>query len=554
MIIHMRTKYLIVIMLVLMILFSASIPVYASHTKRTQPTEDETRLFGKIFDRLEEHDELIETKVNDVKKSFSKPVKIFFSCRAIKDKAVESVTIDVSTQFVSFDQRIAEEHKEGMLGGIYIWDCKAVKDRYTITIECTNLLMLNPSFMVREETESDEKKLIAMAENEMMLYHELLHGQLMIDAMKDNSDTLGWRADACKFFENNNNEIDYTPSDADHKIISELEMKYISKLIEYSGGVVIVKTIDRQVGAKKFTQVIANFEELGKLAEAGFFVFVRTVNLEETEILVSDEKRTISVSAILQDPQKDGIVRIFIMPKFDVSDARIELEVDDSIKSMGSEFVFTAMVQNLQTTDLAGNVMLIIDGFKIGSKELKVPASKTITVAFTWDNNDNEPSMHSVKVHGFNNVSNEVTVMTFDRLVSATAKSDSIIAEQSVIDPNTGKKVIVAIPDRISATIVVDDIEADVSLVSPDGILVIGEEGLVDKVGKRVNLVEIGGQTLVVKYTDLNEKLRFFAVKSAKGEPLPEGEWLVKAVDISGQDASVKIRYYASYVKNEAAH
>jgi len=408
--------------------------------------------------------------------------------------------------------------------------------------------------MVREENESDEKKLIAMAENEMMLYHELLHGQLMIDAMKDNSDTLGWRADACKFFENNNNEIDYTPSDADHKIISELEMKYISKLIEYSGGVVIVKTIDRQVGAKKFTQVIANFEELGKLAEAGFFVFVRTVNLEETEILVSDEKRTISVSAILQDPQKDGIVKIFIMPKFDVSDARIELEVDDSIKSMGSEFVFTAMVQNLQTTDLAGNVMLIIDGFKIGSKELKVPASKTIEVAFTWDNNDNEPSMHSVKVHGFNNVSNEVTVMTFDRLVSATAKSDSIIAEQSVIDPNTGKKVIVAIPDRISATIVVDDIEADVSLVSPDGTLVIGEEGLVDKVGKRVNLVEIGGQTLVVKYTDLNEKLRFFAVKSAKGEPLPEGEWLVKVVDISGQDASVKIRYYASYVKNEAAH
>jgi len=139
-----------------------------------------------------------DTKINDVKRSLSEPIKIFFSCRAMKDKEVESVSIDVSTQFFGFDERLAEQHREGMLGGMYIWDCKAVKDSYTLTIECTNLLMLNPNFMVREETEKDEKKVIAIAENEMILYHELLHGQLMMNAMKDSSDSLGWRADTCR--------------------------------------------------------------------------------------------------------------------------------------------------------------------------------------------------------------------------------------------------------------------------------------------------------------------------------------------------------------------
>ena len=345
----MHTKYLVVIALVFMILFSASVPVYASHARKTQPTEIEKRLFDKIFERLEKHDGLIETKVDDVKKSLSEPLKIFFSCRAIKGKAVESVTIDVSTQFVGFDERLAEQHKEGMLGGIYIWDCKAVKDSYTLTIQCTNLFMLNPSFVVKEEIESKEKRLIAMAENEMILYHELLHGQLMMNAMNDSNDALSWRTDACRFFYNNDNEIDYSASDSEHKIISELEMKYLSKLIEQSNGIVIVKTIGKEVGTKRFTQVIANFEELGNLADAGFFVFARTINLEGADILVSKEGQTVSVSATLQDPQKDGIVRMFIMPKSGVSNVRIELDVDDAVKSVGSEFVFTARVQNLQT-------------------------------------------------------------------------------------------------------------------------------------------------------------------------------------------------------------
>ncbi|MGH9877612.1 MAG: hypothetical protein ACRD5H_08235, partial [Nitrososphaerales archaeon] len=160
---------------------------------------------------------------------------------------------------------------------------------------------------------------------------------------------------------------------------------------------------------------------------------------------------------------------------------------------------------------------------------------------------DKEPSIHSAKVDGYSKVSNEVSIITFDRLVSAITQSDVVIAEQSVIDTRTGKEVIVAKPERISA-IISSDIEDDVRLFAPDGTLIIGKEGLVD-VGENEKLIEVGGQTLAVIYTDLNEKLRFLSVKSVQGLPLSEGEWVMKAVDVTGLDRDAKIKYYISYNK-----
>ncbi|HLE35367.1 MAG TPA: hypothetical protein VI698_05705, partial [Nitrososphaerales archaeon] len=457
-----------------------------------------------------------------------------------------------STQFISFDEKVAGQHVGGMLGGMYVWDCKAVKTSYTLTIECKNILMLNPNFMAREETETNEKKIISMAENEVMLYHEFLHGQLLINAMKDGSDSIGWRKDACRFFAGNGNVIDYSPSDAEHRIIAGMEMKFLSTLIEQNDGILMVKTIDKEAGMKNFMEVIARFEELGDLANRGFFVFARTINLDDAEVLVSTEMKTVSVSAVLHDPQKDGVVRMFIIPKASVSNAIIELEVDDSVKTLGSEFVFTARVHNKQKTDIVGSVVLIMDGSRIGGKDLNVPGNQALTVAFTWRGNDKEPSMHSAKVDGFSKVSNEVSIITFDRLVSATMHSDVVIAEQSIIDARTGKEVIVAKPERISA-IILSDGEDHVRLFAPDGTLIIGDESFVD-VGENAKLIEVGGQTIAVMYIDLNEKLRFLSVKSVQGLPLPEGEWIMRPVDMSRQDGDAKIKYYTSYSKTGQAN
>jgi hypothetical protein len=518
------------IMLAYIILFAASVPVYASHTKKMVPSDVEKRLFAKIFERLQKHDEFIDTKIDDVKKSLSETLKISIPCKNVDDSIVDSVFVTISTELINFDSSIAERH-DSTIGAVYVWDCRAVNDGYAITIECTNMIMLNPTYMIREEASKREEKVVSMAENEMILYHELLHGQLLINVMGDNSDKAGWRAEACRNFPNNENTMDYTASDPDHVVIAGLQLKYLSKLIEENGGLVIVKTIDKEIGREEFTKVVASPEELGKLAETGFLVFARTTNLEGAEIIVDEKTLALLLNAVLQDAAKDASIMMYVMPRLDAANTRLELAVDDPVKSAGSEFLFTAKVQNMQADDLQGSLSLLIDDFVIMSKQVSIQSGRTVNVEFMWS--DDEPSVHSAQVKGLDSVSNEVSVMTFERLVSDTG--NAVIAEQSVTDAS-GTRWVVAKPERISATI-----SGEARLVAPDGTIVIGENGIVN-IGKKVNIVNVSGHILMVKYAELNEKLRFVAVKNTEG-PLPAGEWHIYS--------DAKIRYYATYVKNE---
>ncbi len=550
----MRARHLIVISLVLLVLFAASVPVYASHTVRKEPSEAESRLFEEIFSRVEKHRDLIEPGIDDVKKSLSEPLKVFFSCRYLDDRNVESVTIRLSTELAGFDEGLATKHKDVLLGAAYVWDCTAIKDRYTLTIECTNKLMLNPDFVTREETETGEKRIVAMAENEMTLYHELLHGQLMINAMQDTGDASGWRADACRFFERNNNEIDYTPSDRGHMVIPPAEDRFLSRLMEKNNGLLIVKTIGRDVGTEKFTQVMASQEELGGLVNVGYYVFARSANIEDTEIVVSDDRKMIQVSGSLQDPTKDGLVRMFILPRLEHAGAKIELSVDDAVKSAGSAFVFSARVQNLQPTDITGSLTLFVDGVSAASSRINLSKGEITTMDFVWKNNDEQPAMHSVLIDGLGSVSNQVTVMTFERFVSASAIGHGTIVEQLVFDTLTGSEVVLARPERISATVAVDDREGyDVRLFAPDGTLVVGMDGKVSSKSERASLVEVGNQNLVVKFKNLSDRLVFLAVKSTGGDSLPAGDWTVKTVDASGHDLDSKIKYRVSYVRSDVS-
>ena len=546
----MNPNHLLVFAIAALILFSSSVPVYASHVKKVEPTADEKRLFEKIFTRLEAHRSKMEVQIEDVKKSFSEPAKIFFSCRPFEDKAVQSVSVSVKTQFASFDRSISEKHKTGILTGMYVWDCTAVKDRYTITIECVNQLMLNPTFLIKEEIETDENRNIAMVENEMVLYHEFLHGELMMDAMKDVNDNAGWRKDACSFFAGNDNKLHYAPSDADHKIISTLELDYLGKIVKEHGGMLIITTIDRNnVGNSEFEKLVATFDELGVLANRGFFVFARAVNMEEIRILVSSEKETIEIFGSLEDDSIDGFARIFVMPKKTVSSVKLSLDVADALKNNGSEFIFTVTVQNQQGTDISGTIRLGIDGEVVASQDVDVLASREQDLNFIWKSSDLQASKHTVTIDGFNAVSNEVIVFTFDKKESRTVKGSGTVTDQVIVDPYTKEIISVARPNRISGMIIIDHDDIEVQLLAPYGTTVIGKNALVDDVGSRVHIVKVNDQTLAVKYTELNEKLRFFAVKTTVRDlPLPSGEWSIKTIDSNGNNADSRIKYYVNYV------
>lgn len=526
-----------------LILISASVPVYASHVTEREPTEDEKRLFENVLQRLEKHYQ--EDELDDVKKSFSQPVKISFPCNSMKSSAVNSVAVDVSTTLVRFDRNIAEQHNDE-LGAAYVWKCSIVKES-TLTIECTNMLMLNPDFMLREEKEADEMRVIAMAENEMVLYHELLHGQLMIDAMNDSRDVLGWRASACTFFADNDNSMDYSSSDAEHKVIADKELQYLSSVMEREGGVVMVKKVSKDVGPGRFTQVIARFDELGSIAKSNFFVFARANNLDNTEIKVSESDQTVSLVGELQDRNNDASVKLFVLPSLSTAKVEIELSVDDFTKTVRSAFVFTVKVRNADTNSVEGDLELFVDGLTVDSKRLTVHAGRTATAKFTWTSSDGKPAVHYMKVNGFNTASNEITVTVFDRFESAKTNGEAAIEEQTVVD-STGKEMIVAKPERISAFVALDDPAYMVKLIAPDGTVVIGEDGLVGKPGNRASIVDLDGQRVIVRYKQLNERILFLAVKAGAGNTL-EGMWLIKTFDAMGLEGVGKIRYSTSYAE-----
>ncbi len=72
---------------------------------------------------------------------------------------------------------------------------------------------------------------------------------------------------------------------------------------------------------------------------------------------------------------------------------------------------------------------------------------------------------------------------------------------------------------------------------------------MVIDVGKRVNIVKVNDQNIAVKYTELSETLRFFAVKMTKKDtPLTSGEWGIRVIDSAGNDADTRIKYFVNYI------
>jgi hypothetical protein len=160
--------------------------------------------------------------VDDVIASFTQPWTKVFDCPP--GSKMTKVTVNVTTRLVAWDPALAEKDSEGT----YHWglDWQWVGTEKTIT--ATNWVMLDPRVTQRDENNEPE----GPRADEGLLYHELLHGQLLIDAMK----TPAWLAKAC------NCEIDDGPADWKHAQIPGHVDGYLGKRAE--GQADEVKTVE----------------------------------------------------------------------------------------------------------------------------------------------------------------------------------------------------------------------------------------------------------------------------------------------------------------------
>jgi len=211
------------------------------------PTQAEQDLFDTLAGRVSGHSAQQPTDVSEKLQIISGGgLAIPIDCSDIVGATVDEVDFIVLGGLIKFDHVLAGQFVENAspdAEGYDIWQCNVtveLRDEKRVkVIQCEDRLMLNqPSLSQLESSDA------GMILSESVLYHELLHGQLLINAYTavppaDDS----FREKMCKSFQDTDGQIDLTPIDADHQFIGDLEIEYIQEVGEAEGVAVSVEEL-----------------------------------------------------------------------------------------------------------------------------------------------------------------------------------------------------------------------------------------------------------------------------------------------------------------------
>jgi len=243
-----------------------SLSVYATYEP---PTREEQDLYNTLLEQFKKLD-VSKKDVTDVITTFQKPLIITFPCNS--NDTNNQVVAVVKTRLAKFDQNMV--HQDLVTGGTYTWQCVVTTQQGKITIDCNNEIRLNPN-IISNGTGIDPN--VHQVENLIILYHELLHGQLMIDAIKSSP---VWRQEVCN--KPPDESIDYSFADTDHKIINPLQTQFASELIEKEGGKMITKEVKpKETQNGEFTIKVISLTDYPQF-ERGVKITLRGSNVNNT--------------------------------------------------------------------------------------------------------------------------------------------------------------------------------------------------------------------------------------------------------------------------------
>jgi hypothetical protein len=270
------------------------VPVYASYEP---PTNEEKAIFDQLLAQFETVD-APKKDVSDVIGTFQKSMVNTFSCNP-QDTNNQIVTT-VNTKLAKFDENTV--HQDLVTGGSYTWHCSETMQAGKVSLVCNNELRINPK-VVSNDIQIDPR--LHNIENLVILYHELLHGQLMIDAIKDSS---VWQKETCNLKPETN--IDYSFADPDHKIINYLQTQFASELVDKAGGKMITKEISSDgENNGTFTIKILSFANYPSF-ENGAKITLRTNNIYGDSFF--QVKNDVFLSGHLKNGTKSGIAWFYL--------------------------------------------------------------------------------------------------------------------------------------------------------------------------------------------------------------------------------------------------
>jgi hypothetical protein len=271
--------------------------------KFVDPSIEEQKIFKNLLEQFLKLD-IDKQDVSGILQTFEKPSIVTFPCDS---NDVNNLVVNVvETRLASFSE--SDEHEGGVIvGGTYSWQCKiTTSSKGIITMDCDNTLKINPDVVILIEEKNERSQEI---DNLVILYHELLHGQLMLDAISTSQE---WRDDVCN--KTPESKIDYSYSDKQHIVINPLQEEFAEQLVRKKGGVFFheeIKPEETNNGA--FSKKITNRFDHPELTNLGIKVTYRGINTNELSVSFPDSD--VIISGNLKDKTNPGIVWLYAFPE-----------------------------------------------------------------------------------------------------------------------------------------------------------------------------------------------------------------------------------------------
>ena len=192
------------------------------------PTFVERTHFQRNLTRLQGHSKDLPRTVDEVIRSLSDTLRLAFDCPA--GAKVDGVTIKVSTRHIRWERRITVDQTgievPANAVGYYIWHPRIRIANRRKDIVADSFVMLDAVGPLWPGKSS----ILGPISDESIIYHELLHGQLLIEAMYEKA----WRKQVCDC------EFDYGPQDAGHQLIPDLVYAHLKNLADLYERVFVV--------------------------------------------------------------------------------------------------------------------------------------------------------------------------------------------------------------------------------------------------------------------------------------------------------------------------
>lgn len=233
------------------------------------------------------------------------PVRKEITCPGGGD--YDKVVINITTTHITWDARLTinGNNVNPPLGaiGAYAWHAQSTADGRTKYVNATNYIMLDHS----KTGPAEEADPFGPLSNEGLLYQELLHGQLLIDAMTSDA---AWQADVCSC------NFGLGPSEnTTHATILGLVNTYLQNA---AGAAATIYAIDppAQTAADAdgtFEKVIVDVADLGDKVWSWAPYYPAGCNINQP-ITVEEVDGKLVAKGTLIDKTKPGVILIQVDP------------------------------------------------------------------------------------------------------------------------------------------------------------------------------------------------------------------------------------------------